>query len=43
MGLPQREGNFDQTRIEALVIALALCTAIAFSAYRMVILKRFVP
>ena len=42
MGLPQREATFDKTRIEALAIALVLATALAFSAYRMVILKRCV-
>lgn len=41
MALPQRESSFDRTRGEALAIALILSTALAFSAYRMVILKRF--
>lgn len=42
MGLPQREATFDKTRVEALAIALVLATALAFSAYRMVILRRCV-
>lgn len=41
MGLPDRESNYDRTRGEALAIAIVICAALAFTAYRMLILKRF--